>query len=185
MRAWLGNRTIAATCLRQSLAYSFTVPTRRSIKTQMYAPVGGMDQIAQGFVRKVGRFIRTGAEVKEIRHGNPGVRVVYEMNGDTLEETADYCICTLPPPIMRRLRTDLTPQLRNVINVVPFQNSGKIGIQFKRRFWEEDDRIFGGVSWTTLPNAEVWYPHYDFFCQERGCHGLLRFSVRRATVSGV
>jgi monoamine oxidase len=135
-------------------------------QTQMYAPVGGMDQIAQGFVRKVGRFIRTGAEVKEIRHGNPGVRVVYEMNGDTLEETADYCICTLPPPIMRRLRTDLTPQLRNVINVVPFQNSGKIGIQFKRRFWEEDDRIFGGVSWTTLPNAEVWYPHYDFFAKK-------------------
>lgn len=132
-------------------------------QTQMYAPVGGMDRISEGFVKKVGHCIQYDCEVKEIRHANPGVRIVYEHDGESHEETADYCVCSLPPPIMRRLQTDLTPQLRNVINVVPFQNSGKIGIQFKRRFWEEDDRIFGGVSWTTLPNAEVWYPHYDFF----------------------
>jgi len=47
-------------------------------------------------------------------------------------------------------------------SIVPFQNSAKIGLQFKRRFWEEDDRIFGGVSWTNLPTGELFYPSTGF-----------------------
>jgi len=41
---------------------------------------------------------------------------------------------------------------------VPYETSVKIGLQFKRRFWEEDDRIYGGISYTDLPIGMISYP---------------------------
>ena len=39
------------------------------------------------------------------------------------------------------------------IAAVPYAASVKVGLQFKRRFWEEDERIYGGISYTDLPIA--------------------------------
>ena len=40
--------------------------------------------------------------------------------------------------------------------------TGKIGLQFKRRFWEEDDRIFGGISRTAQPITQILYPFDNY-----------------------
>ena len=34
----------------------------------------------------------------------------------------------------------------------------KVGLQFARRCWEEDEAIYGGISWTNLPIRQIWYP---------------------------
>ena len=39
---------------------------------------------------------------------------------------------------------------------------GKIGLQFKRRFWEEDDEIYGGRSWTDQEIGQIIYPSHGF-----------------------
>ena len=39
----------------------------------------------------------------------------------------------------------------NAVNVVRYDAAIKIGLQFKRRFWEQDEHIFGGISYTDLP----------------------------------
>ena len=39
---------------------------------------------------------------------------------------------------------------------------GKIALQFKRRFWEEDDRIYGGISWTDQNITQIFYPNYGY-----------------------
>jgi len=57
----------------------------------------------------------------------------------------------------------LRPDGENTLNIIPFQNSARIGLQFKRRFWEDDDRIFGGISWTNQPINEIYYPSHGFF----------------------
>ncbi len=131
-------------------------------QAQMFTPTGGMDKIPIALAEKVKDKIVYGAQVKEIRRSNPGARVVYSHEGADHEATGDFCVCTIPPTILRRLQTDLSPMLKNTLNIVPFQNSGKIALQFKRRFWEEDDRIFGGLSWTNLPVGELWYPSSGF-----------------------
>jgi len=46
---------------------------------------------------------------------------------------------------------------------------GKMGLQFRRRFWEEDDRIFGGITDTNLDIGTIFYPSYGF----HGASGLL------------
>ena len=40
-------------------------------------------------------------------------------------------------------------------------------MQFKRRFWEEDEAIYGGNSFTDLPNGQISYPAWDFFRPDR------------------
>jgi monoamine oxidase len=34
----------------------------------------------------------------------------------------------------------------------------KIAFQAERRFWELDEAIYGGISWTTRDVTQVWYP---------------------------
>ena len=134
--------------------------------SQMFTPVGGMDKIPMALAARLKDKIIYGAQVTEIRRTNPGARVVYSLKDEKKEITGDFCVCTIPPTILRRLQTDFSPMLKNTLNIVPFQNSGKIGLQFKRRFWEEDDRVFGGISWTNLPVGEIWYPSDGFLGQK-------------------
>ena len=135
----------------------------------LFQPVGGMDQIAKALETRVRERIKFGCEVKEIRKQPKGTRIVFVEAGEKKEITGDYCVCTIPPTILRTLTNDFSPMLKTALNVVPFQNSARIGLQFKRRFWEEDDRIFGGISWTNQPINEIYYPSHGFL----GAKGLL------------
>jgi monoamine oxidase len=144
-------------------------------QSQMFAPTGGMDRLAFALYEKVKDKVLLGARVTEFRRTNPGVRVVYERNGTTSEVTGDFGICTIPPPVMRRIPNDFSMMVKNTLNIVPFQNSGKIALQFKRRFWEEDDRVFGGISWTDLPIAEIWYDSHGFLGRKGLINGYYLF----------
>jgi monoamine oxidase len=44
---------------------------------------------------------------------------------------------------------------------LPVQAAGKVGWQAPR-FWETNDRIYGGISWTTDPITQIWYPSHDY-----------------------
>ena len=131
----------------------------------MFQPVGGMDQIAKAFEKKVGASIRFQTEVREIRRrADGGVRLVVAdlLEGSTREVEGDYCICTIPLSVLRGIPSDFSPKIADAIRQVPYMDVGKIGLQFKRRFWEEDDRIFGGISWTDQSITQIFYPNYGY-----------------------
>jgi monoamine oxidase len=44
-----------------------------------------------------------------------------------------------------------------------YPNSTKVATEYKRRFWEEDERLFGGITWTDLPIGQVIYPSHNYF----------------------
>jgi monoamine oxidase len=46
---------------------------------------------------------------------------------------------------------------------LPYSGQVKIGLEMKRRFWEEDDHIYGGHSFTNQAIGLVSYPNYNFF----------------------
>ena len=48
--------------------------------------------------------------------------------------------------------------MAQAIAAVPYAAALKIGLQFRRRFWEEDDAIYGGISYTDLPISLIGYP---------------------------
>jgi monoamine oxidase len=43
-----------------------------------------------------------------------------------------------------------------------------VGLQFKRRFWEEDEQIYGGITYTDLPIGQISYPSSHFFSAGKG-----------------
>ena len=58
--------------------------------------------------------------------------------------------------------------MKAAIDAVPYSGSVKIGLQFKRRFWEEDEAIYGGISLTDLPIQQIAYPNTGFNGTGRG-----------------
>ena len=57
-----------------------------------------------------------------------------------------------------RIFLDAGAPMKEAIAAVPYTPSVKMGMQFKRRFWEEDEAIYGGISFTDLPIRQLGYP---------------------------
>lgn len=129
----------------------------------MFQIAGGTDRLAAGFASKVGPKIIHGAVVKEIHQTPDGVAVVYTVGGETKKATAAYGVSTLPMPVMADLSVaDFSPAIKAGMASVRYSQVGKIGLQFRRRFWEEDDQIFGGLSNTDQDISQILYPSTGF-----------------------
>ncbi len=134
----------------------------------MLTPVGGVDRIASAFEARLRSKIEFGVEIREIRHTSAGVRVSGRRGDGSMRDVqADYCICTIPPVVLKSLATDFSKPFAEGIASVGAMNAGKIGLQFKRRFWEQDDRIFGGISRTDQPITQILYP-FDRYNSGKG-----------------
>jgi monoamine oxidase len=60
------------------------------------------------------------------------------------------------------------PAMAAAIGAVPYASAVKVGLQFKRRFWEEDDHIYGGISYTDLPIMNIGYPSTGYHSGGKG-----------------
>jgi monoamine oxidase len=131
----------------------------------MFQPVGGMDMIAKAFARELGDLIRYDAKVTAIRQDGQGVTVTYvDTKSPTAFRTvtADWCICTIPLSILAQLEMNVSAPLAAAIAAVPYVPAVKVGLQMKRRFWEEDEAIYGGITTTDLPIRNIGYPCSDY-----------------------
>ena len=134
-------------------------------QTTMFQPAGGMDMIGKAFAAQVGGLIRYNTKVTRIQQNDRQVTVSWEdakSPGETHQEAADWCVCTIPLPVLAQIPLDAGPKLKNAIGAVPYAAAVKVGLQFKRRFWEEDDAIYGGISYTDLPIWQIGYPQFGF-----------------------
>jgi monoamine oxidase len=144
---------------------------RHSFQTTMFQPVGGMDMIGKAFAREVGDVIRYDAKVTRIQQDDRGVTVTYtdlKTPATSQLAKADWCVCTIPLSILSQLPIDVSGRMKAAIDAVPYSSSVKIGLQFKRRFWEEDEAIYGGISYTDLPIQQIAYPNTGFNRAGRG-----------------
>jgi monoamine oxidase len=126
----------------------------------IFQPVGGMQMVAKGFERAAGHLVRLNSKVTAIQQNDKGVTVAYTdtKSGAKLTASADYLICTIPLPILAQIDMNVGPELAAAIRGIAYSTSCKVGIEFKRRFWEQDDQIYGGISYTDLPNSQISYP---------------------------
>ncbi len=67
---------------------------------------------------------------------------------------------TIPPPVLSGIEKDLSQPAQSAIAAAKYDGAGKIGLQFKRRFWEQDDDIYGGRSWTDQEVGQIIYPSH-------------------------
>ncbi|MBP7777919.1 MAG: FAD-dependent oxidoreductase [Acidobacteria bacterium] len=150
-------------------------PMEGTAAAPMFQPLGGMDQICKHFQRAIGpNRLTFNAEIQSVHQSDAGVKVVYRdtKSGKATEVTADYVVSCLPLSVLSGIDINLSDEMMQAVKRVTYSNSAKIGLAMKRRFWEEDDRIFGGHLYSNLPIGEFSYPSYDYFTKKGVLLGL-------------
>jgi monoamine oxidase len=124
----------------------------------MLQPVGGMDRIVDGFMRRVGDAVELRAAVREIRLQETGVEVAYTgADGEVRAVRADYCLNSMPAHLVTGLRHNLPARYVRALSAPGRGRLVKLAFQARRRFWE-DEQIYGGISWTSQDITQIWYP---------------------------
>jgi monoamine oxidase len=133
------------------------------MQATMFQPKGGMDAIPHAFAKALGpKIIKRQCEVRQIRKTAKGVKIAYHDKGANQDQTieADYCISTIPLPVLAKIDSDLSPAYKAAIARTPYRDSIKIAWQAPR-FWEGPKyQIYGGLSFVKGPTNMVWYPSY-------------------------
>jgi monoamine oxidase len=136
----------------------------------MLQVVGGTDRLPRALAARVGDRVTYRAAVREIRQSERGVSVGYlDGSGRPRRVDADYCVAAIPLTMLAGIDADLPAEFVKAAAAVPYAAAGKMGLQFKRRFWEEDDQIFGGASKTDMEIGQIVYPSSGYL----GSKGVL------------
>lgn len=127
---------------------------------QKVSIVGGMDLLPHAFLPELGSIIRFGAEMVALEQSTSQVTIHYKTPGGQEQISGDYAVLALPFPALRfvDVLTPFSSGKQKAIRQVHYMPWVKILLQYKRRFWEEDDDISGGDSVTDLPARNLYYP---------------------------
>jgi monoamine oxidase len=155
-----------------------------------FQPVGGMDMIEKALTKKIiemgGRMMLNTPVTRVKRTRNDRWQVSYGGIGPGTME-ADICLCNIPIPLMKDkvskgdFEDDFWNSFSKVMNNKEFlEATCKVGWQANRDLWQKipDQHynhhhqnpvipIFGGISYTTHPMTQMWYPS-DRFHDELG-----------------
>lgn len=157
--------------LRSGLWRQLNFPLSYEYAQTLFQPVGGMDMIAKAFARETSAMIRFNVKVVEISQNESGVTVTYvdaQKGGAPKQAKADWCVCTIPLSVLSQVKNNFSSPMQAAIDAVPYAPAIKVGLQFKRRFWEDDDAIYGGISFTDLPIGQISYPSTDYLKPGKG-----------------
>jgi monoamine oxidase len=133
----------------------------------MLQVVDGTSRLPEALAARLKDRIKYEAAVQTIRHTANGVTLGYtDKSGKAQQLNADYCVCALPLTVLAKMDTDFSEERKKIFAATSYSAAGKMGLQFKRRFWEEDDQIFGGSSKTDMDIAQVIYPSSGYLTRK-------------------
>ncbi|MGO9450164.1 MAG: flavin monoamine oxidase family protein [Candidatus Binataceae bacterium] len=132
------------------------------MQAPMFEPVGGMDRIPAAFHKSIRSPILLGAEVTRIRQSPDKTEIVYVDRGTdkTHRLSADYLVCTIPLPVLAKVDTDFSAQVKQAIAGALYDHAAKVAFE-SPRFWEAE-QIYGGLSFGGPATGVVWYPSSGF-----------------------
>lgn len=178
-----------ADLLRSNLWSSLNPGQIHQWQSSIFQPVGGMDSTPKAIGREVADLITFNASVRSIRQDDQGVTVSYvdsRTGQDARQARADWCVCTIPLSILSQLDINVGAPMRAAIDAIAYESAVKTGLQMKRRFWEEDEAIYGGISFTDLPITQIAYPNTGYNRPGKGVLlGTFAFGDKALTLSGM
>ncbi|MBP2551520.1 monoamine oxidase [Neorhizobium galegae] len=155
-------------------------------------------QPVAGAGAKVGNLVLLNTAVTGIAPSSSGVSLRVNPSNATGETGVqqhefDFCISTTAPSLLNRIlvKEGLPRAFINGLDAFSVQGEWgdddptpnlwtpaiKVGWQGKSRFWETEDEIYGGISWTTDIIGQIWYPSEDFTAHT----GILTGAYNRGT----
>ncbi len=135
------------------------------MQATMFQPVGGMDRIPYAFAKALGSTVQYNSPVTEIRKTTKGVKIGYKQNGAAKMMEADYCICAMPLTILRSVPNDFDASYKKVFTECTYANAYKVAWE-SRRFWEQDQNIYGGLEFVNTGCSPIWFPSAGMFSQK-------------------
>jgi len=147
-------------------------------QTSLMQPVGGIDKIAEAFMRqatpsgaRIGNLIRLSRKVVNIKVSDDKVLLKLQhvnhlgrpLNKRTESFEADYCISTIAPSLLNKIRNNFSSKFSTALkDGVSNVDACKVAWQ-SDRFWESPKNgIYGGISWTSDDISQIWYPSTGF-----------------------
>ena len=152
--------------LQSKLWAALTAGHGYEFQSSIFQPAGGMGMIGKAFGRELGDVIQYNAKVTDIKQDEHGVTVAYhdtKAPATTRVATAQWCLCTIPASVLSQIPITVGAPMKSAIDALYYDSAIKVGLQFKRRFWEQDESIYGGITFTDLPNAMIGYPSSRYF----------------------
>ena len=132
------------------------------IGVEMTQIVGGMDCLPNAFLPEMKHNILFGCEMTAIDYTSDSATIYYQNEDGLQQVTGDFAIITVPFPALRHV--DMVKPFsyakQTAIRQLHYENAAKIFLQCRRRFWEEDEGLFGGATVTELPNRLLFYPDH-------------------------
>lgn len=133
--------------------------------------VGGTDRLAAAFATRLKAKPRSGCEVIRITQDLQRRRAsaIYRERGSEREAQGDFVLVTAPAPVLARIAFEpaLSGEKARAIRQLGYDSATKVLFTTTRRFWEQDDGIFGGGSFTDLPSGSTWYPSDNAEARDR------------------
>jgi monoamine oxidase len=139
---------------------------------RFYEITGGNDQLPKAFNSQLKDNILYGQKVKKIvQHDNQvTIHSVHKIL-EPFQITGDLVIVTIPFSVLQFVdiepRDSFSKNKWKAIRELHYVGSTKIGIQFKRRFWEKEG-MYGGRTVTDLPITYTQYPSHGLGTSEPG-----------------
>jgi len=131
----------------------------------LFEITGGNDKIVEGFLKQMRSPIRYNVQVQRIEKQDGGVVVACRdrKTGETHQINADYCLSSIPLPKLAGIESNFSDDYQQAIARARPMALFKLLWQANRRFWEEEPyNIYGGISYTSSPITQMWYPSTGF-----------------------
>ncbi|GAB2852606.1 flavin monoamine oxidase family protein [Streptomyces deserti] len=153
----------------------------------MFQPVGGMDAIPYALAEAVGRDrVTYGAQVLEVRDLPDGAEVAYkDAGGRTRTQRADFVVAAVPPMVMARMKHNLGADVTAALKYAVAAPVGKMGLEYRSRWWETDEQIYGGITPTDTDLATIWYPSYGHLGRRGTLIGYYNFGANALAYSAL
>jgi monoamine oxidase len=123
---------------------------------------GGMDRLPNAFLPHLRQRVHFGARMVALDQSDHAVIVHYKTAAGRFSIAGDDAIVTVPFPVLRHVEAikPFSPAKQRAIRELHYDASAKILFQCRRRFWEEDDGIYGGGTVSDLPIRATYYPDH-------------------------
>ena len=117
-------------------------------------------------VTALGTVIQLNQEVVQIARAGERARIVSldRRTGRQSVNETDFVICTIPLSVLAPIPADFAPAVKQAIDVGSrlYFPAVKVAFESPRRWWETDQHLYGGISWTGRDITQIWYPSHGF-----------------------
>ena len=126
-------------------------------QSSMMQPVGGMDKLVMAFYASVKHNVKTNAVVESIKRSGQGSEVTFAHSGEKQTLAADKVIIAIPAKLAAGIENDFSSNVQASLSQHQMSKATKVAFQ-SERFWERENGIYGGISYTSDDITLLWYP---------------------------